>query len=80
MNGVISWEGGFVAVGGDGGDSGRDAAVWFSTDGLEWSRVVDPDGLGAEGWQTMNAVVAGGPGLVAVGTSAPGVHKDDAAV
>jgi hypothetical protein len=80
MNDVISWEGGFIVVGSSGGDFGRDAAVWFSADGLEWSRVIDPDGLAAEGWQTLSAVVAGGPGLVAVGTSAPGVHKDDAAV
>lgn len=80
MNSVVRWEGGFVAVGGDGGELGRDAAVWVSADGLVWSRVVDPDGLTADGWQTMNAVATGGPGLVAVGTSAPGLHKDDAAV
>lgn len=80
MNGVTSWEGGFVAVGSDVDDVGRNAAVWVSTDGLEWSRIVDPDGLDADGWQSMNAVVAGGPGFVAVGTSAPGLHKDDAAV
>ena len=80
MNGVTSWEGGFVAVGADGSDIGRNAAVWVSADGLEWSRVVDPDGLDNDGWQSMNAVVAGGRGFVAVGTSAPGLHKDDAAV
>ena len=80
MNSVVRWEGGFVAVGGDGGELGRDAAVWVSADGLVWSRVVDPDGLNAEGWQTMNAATTGGPGLIAVGTSAPGLHKDDAAV
>jgi hypothetical protein len=80
MNGIVGWEGGFVAVGSDGDDLGRNAAVWVSDEGLEWSRVVDPDGLDAEGWQTMNAVITGGPGLVAVGTSAPGLHKDDAAV
>ena len=80
MNSVVRWDGGFVAVGGDGGEVGRDAAVWVSADGLMWSRVVDPDGLNADGWQTMNAVTTGGPGLVAVGTSAPGLHKDDAAV
>ncbi|MGB9358143.1 MAG: hypothetical protein WCC01_06270 [Acidimicrobiia bacterium] len=80
MNSVVRWDGGFVAVGGDGGEVGRDAAVWVSADGLVWSRVDDPDGLNADGWQTMNTVTTGGPGLVAVGTSAPGLHKDDAAV
>jgi hypothetical protein len=80
MNSVVNWDGGFVAVGSDGGELGRNAAVWVSADGLVWSRVVDPEGLDADGWQTMNAVTTGGPGLVAVGTSAPGVHKDDAAV
>jgi len=80
MNSVVSWEGGFVAVGSDGGELGRNAAVWVSADGLMWSRIVDAEGLNAGGWQTMNAVTTGGPGLVAVGTSAPGLHKDDAAV
>lgn len=80
MNSVVGWVGGFVAVGGDGGELGRNAAVWVSAVGLVWSRVVDPEGLDADGWQTMNAVTTGGPGLVAVGTSAPGLHKDDAAV
>jgi len=80
MNSVVTWEDGFVAVGGDGGGVGRNAAVWISVDGLEWSRIDDPGGLEADGWQTMKAVVAGGPGLAAVGTSAPGLHRDDAAV
>ena len=45
-----------------------DGAVWISVDGLNWARVSDARaGLGAPGDQEMFSVVAGGPGLVAVG-------------
>jgi|GEM_PF-1096643 len=61
---------GLVAVGFETpvGLLGRDAAVWTSIDGLDWSRVPhDVDVLGGESAQ-MVSVTAGGPGLVAVGS------------
>jgi len=61
---------GFVAVGSDGSDEDGDAAVWTSPDGISWSRVPhDEAGLGGEGAQRMTSVTAGGPGLVAVGST-----------
>jgi hypothetical protein len=47
-----------------------DALTWFSADGSTWSRVSDLE-TQADGplSQTMRAVVAGGPGLVAVGAA-----------
>jgi len=56
---------GFVAVGADSGA----AAVWTSPDGVTWTRVPhDPEVFGdGEPWLAMNAVTAGGPGLVAAG-------------
>jgi hypothetical protein len=45
-----------------------DAEVWVSADGVAWERVPDPAGaFTGPGNQRMEAVVAGGPGLVAVG-------------
>jgi hypothetical protein len=61
---------GLVAVGFETpvGLLGRDAAVWTSIDGLDWSRVPhDADVFGGESAQ-MVSVTAGGPGLVAVGS------------
>jgi len=43
-----------------------DASVWLSEDGRSWSRV-ESAGLGGPGWQMLNGVTQGGPGLVAVG-------------
>ena len=65
---------GLVAVGWDGPSSEfklRHAAVWTSPDGVIWSRVPDDEVLGADGDQSMLAVTAGGPGLVAVGQHEP---------
>jgi hypothetical protein len=70
---------GLVAVGYGGKPSNVDAAVWTSPDGLVWEAVPqDPDVFGGEGDQRMISVVAGGPGLVAVGQSAPGGNLDAA--
>lgn len=83
---------GLVAVGGSDPGGGRwednsdtDAAVWISLDGFTWSRVPhDEDVFGGEHDQVMNRVIAGGPGLVAVGWDGPGILDDspdvDAAV
>jgi hypothetical protein len=61
---------GLVAVGTDSSPTGedQDAAVWTSRDGLVWSRVAPDEAVfGGDGYQEMYSVVAGGPGLVAVG-------------
>ena len=51
------------------------AAVWTSTDGVTWSRVPhDESVFGGPGQPSMKIVIAGGPGLVAVGTQ----EKDSA--
>ncbi len=69
---------GLVVVGYDTSSSGdRDAAVWVETGG-SWSRVTDSS-LGGVGDQWMNGIVAGGPGLVAVGVDSSG-GDDSAAV
>ena len=66
---------GLVAVGGWSGGvghpSGPEGAVWTSVDGLTWSQVPsDPVFDGA----SLQAVVAGGPGLVAVGQDHEGAQ------
>jgi hypothetical protein len=68
MTSVTAGGPGLVAVGTDGLDNTVDAAVWTSVDGVTWSRVPDDAAvLGGENSQHMASVVAGGPGLVAVG-------------
>lgn len=63
------------------------AAVWTSVDGLTWSRVPHDEAVfGGQDSHAMRSVTAGGPGLVAVGSSGPlevedrKVGDDDAAV
>ncbi len=66
MAGVSVGGPGLVAVGFD--EAEQAAAVWTSEDGLSWSRVAhDPQALGGSDSQSMRAVEAAGPGLVAVG-------------
>jgi hypothetical protein len=71
---------GLVAVGFDGShdhiDGGgledMNAAVWTSVDGVTWSRIPANDAVfGGGGHQVMRSVIAGGPGLVAVGFDGP---------
>jgi hypothetical protein len=71
---------GLVAVGqGIVPDHGFDGVVWVSTDGLTFTAVPDEsDALGGLGDQDMHAVVAGGPGLVAVGTDGRGPDESAA--
>jgi hypothetical protein len=58
---------GIVAVGYDTDrDGDRVPAVWMSPNGRSWVRVDDP-AFDEPGHRWMNAVTAGGPGLVAVG-------------
>ncbi|MFH1330465.1 MAG: hypothetical protein ABIJ48_07440, partial [Actinomycetota bacterium] len=83
LSDVIAWNGGFVAVGGDGRGSDSpecEAAVWLSPDGVTWTRVPDQEALGGPGGQAMTAVTLGGPGLVAVGESNETVFDPHAAV
>jgi len=65
-----------VAVGYRTTDAGdKDAAVWVESGGT-WSRM--EEGLSGPGEQQMNAVLRGGPGLVAVGTDDNGGDVDAA--
>jgi hypothetical protein len=68
---------GLVAVGYDGPWDDLDAAVWTSTDGLAWTQVPhDEEVFGGEATQWIGSVVAGGPGLVAVGGDWSGGDED----
>ncbi len=50
------------------GSPGKTAAVWVSTDGIDWARIPHDEAVfGGPEDQFMNDVVTGGPGLVAVG-------------
>jgi len=72
---------GLVAVGDDDSGGDVDAAAWTSPDGVAWSRVPHDEAVfGGVGAQQMAEVVAGGPGLVAVGGDYPGFGDSDAAV
>ncbi len=76
----------------DGANPGRentDAAVWTSPDGFTWSRVPHDKAVfgvsfdhveGATGQEQMLSVIAGGPGLVAVGFNGHDDNGWDAAV
>jgi hypothetical protein len=75
MSSVVAGGPGLVAVGSDFNiDGDSDAAVWTSPDGFNWSRVPHDEAVfGGAGEQGMSSVVAGGPGLVAVGSDGIGV-------
>ncbi len=77
MNGVAAGGPGVVAVGHD--HDVNAAAVWTSVDGNAWTRVPHDEAVfGGTGYQGMNAVTAGGPGLVAVGVDYSGGDVDAA--
>jgi len=77
MRGVTAGGPGVVAVGFD-QDLGA-AAVWTSVDGIAWTRVPHSEAVfGGPANQDMSAVVAGGPGLVAVGEDFYGGDVDAA--
>jgi TIR domain len=68
MTMVIATETGLVGAGFDGPRGEYDAAVWTSTDGLEWSRVdAGPEVFGGNGDQEIVGLAAWEAGLVAVG-------------
>ena len=73
-----------VAVGAAQGDKAvdvgsADAAVWVSSDGVEWTRVGADSVFRESAAQSMLAVIVGGPGFVAVGTAEIN-HQDQPAV
>jgi hypothetical protein len=68
MESVAAGGPGLVAVGYDYSGGDADGAVWTSADGLAWARVPHDEAVfGGDGAQSISGVVAGGPGLVAVG-------------
>lgn len=70
---------GLVAVGNHITNNESDAAVWTSVDGLTWARVPHDEAIfGGPSNQSMLDVVAGGPGLIAVGYDNDGVDRDAA--
>jgi hypothetical protein len=80
MFSVSTFGSGLVAVGYDGSGNDRDAAVWTSPDGFNWSRVPHDEAVfGGDHWQGMISVVAVGAGLVAVGYDESGGDSDAAA-
>lgn len=91
MTDVVAVEGGFVAVGADGSGGDLDAAVWFSPDGLTWTRVAHDEAVfGGDGGpdsrvdQVMTGLAATPDGVLAVGIETSGlsapteVTSDDA--
>jgi hypothetical protein len=79
MSSVTAGGPGLVAVGYDWSGGDQDGAVWLSTDGLVWSRVPrDRAVFGGPSIQSMLAVAAGGPVLVAVGCDSSGDDQDAA--
>jgi hypothetical protein len=70
MQSVTDGGPGLVAVGDEGSEDGSWPVVWTSVDGVTWSRVPHDEAVfGGEDSQLMSDVVAGGPGLVAVGST-----------
>ena len=68
MVSVVATDSGLVAVGHDESGGDKDAAVWTSPDGLDWSRVPHDEAVfGGEDRQKMIVVAVKDPGLVAVG-------------
>ncbi len=78
INDVTAGGPGLVAVGGVlfAPDSPYQAAIWYSADGIDWSRVPHDEQLFGDA--LIGSVVAGGPGFVAVG-NADGLDEDGSA-
>ncbi len=75
LNDVISTDAGLIAVGMDRSDGEGDAAVWTSTDGLDWTRVPhDATVFGSDGKQLLSHVTAGDFGLFAAGSEGSPSH------
>ena len=79
INSVVVGGPGLVAVGSETIRFDVDAAVWTSSDGITWSRVPHDEAVfGGRRDQVMLSVVAGSPGLVAVGSAGTGGDHDAA--
>lgn len=74
--GVARGQAGWVSVGFAPGTTGRNAAVWASSDGLTWERVVGTtgvlDGTAANASTQMHGIFASRDGFVAVGSTFEG--------
>ncbi len=77
MTAVVRFGSHLVAAGFEIVNGERDARVWASTDGRDWTIIIDPD-LGGPGEQTIWAIAEAGPGLVAVGTTGDSEDTDAA--
>jgi CHAT domain len=75
MKDVVGLRDRLIAVGRD----GKDAAVWTSTDGLDWAPVSDSDLTASPGFLAMTSVTTIGTRVVAVGYEQLGGHKAAAA-
>jgi hypothetical protein len=70
---VLPWHGGFVAYGGL--SSGQASDVWFSTDGLTWTPVLEaPSLVVASGPSGLVAIASDASSAQTVWTSADGAH------
>jgi hypothetical protein len=79
MFSVSTFGSGLVAVGYDGSGNDRDAAVWTSPDGFNWSRVPHDEAVfGGDNNQAMYWAVASDSRLVAVGRDRSGGDADAA--
>jgi len=68
MAGVAVAGAGLVAFGSDSAGGDRDAAVWTSPDGMNWTRVPHDEAIfGGSDDQEIGGAAVAGPGLIAVG-------------
>lgn len=72
INSVAVGGPGLVAGGYEGWPDSPQPVVWTSVDGLAWSRATFDPALDGNSWHRISSVVAGGPGLVAVGSEMTG--------
>jgi hypothetical protein len=82
MRSIVELGDGFVGAGREETDEGMDAAVWRSTAGTDFDRILgtSEDTFGGPGEQQIYTLASGGPGVVAVGTADSGAGDLDAAV
>lgn len=77
MTAAVRFGSRLVAAGFEIVDGERDARIWTSQYGEEWRLITDPE-LGGPGEQSIWAITAAGPGLVAVGTTGDSEDTDAA--
>ncbi len=80
VNTLTVWDGGLAAAGYASSGEDRDAAVWTSSDGTTWERVLDDEAVfSGAGDQEINSVIEWDGNLVAVGRDRLG-HQGNAIV